>query len=269
MKEQRGYQHGFSSSNHAMFDIAGRRKKAATMAIVLKEFHTTDLSHMRLLDIGASTGVIDAYLADYFGSVIGIDIDIKAIDHAKNNFNSNNLYFHHGDALNLQIQNESVDVVICSQVYEHVPDADKMIKEIYRVLRPGGICYFSASNRLMWNEPHYNLPLLSVIPRNLAHKYVKISGKSERYHELHLSYWGLKKLVSTFEIIDYTVAMIDDPLKYGIDYMLKPDSFKHTLAKLVSNHAIWLVPGYIWLLKKPGYFIHKKISTDDVWKINN
>lgn len=265
MKEERGYQHGFSSSNQAMFDIQGRRKKAVTMIAVLKDFFSCDLRNMHLLDIGASTGVIDAYLAQHFDSVIGIDIDVKAIEHAKNNFRSQNLHFYHGDALNIEVKNESIDVVICSQVYEHVPDAGKMIKEIYRVLRPGGICYFSASNRLMWNEPHYNLPLLSVIPRRLAHQYVKIFRKSDRYHELHLSYWGLKKLVNEFEIIDYTIDMIENPTKYRIDYMLSPGSIKHNLAKLVSKHAIWLVPGYIWLLKKPT--ISYKKNTD-IYKID-
>jgi len=31
---------------------------------------------------------------------------------------------------------------VCNHIYEHVPDADQMMGEIYRVLRQEGFCYF-------------------------------------------------------------------------------------------------------------------------------
>jgi SAM-dependent methyltransferase len=80
------------------------------------------------------------------------------------------------DALHLPFADDSLDVVICSHVYEHVPEPVQMFREIHRVLCMGGVCYFSAGNRLMWNEPHYNLPLLSVLPRPLAHLYIRLAG---------------------------------------------------------------------------------------------
>jgi len=220
---------------------------------------------MRVLDVGASTGIIDAHLSNYFGSITGIDIDTKAIDHAKRSFERNNLFFNDGDALNLQVHDESVDVVICSQVYEHVPNARKMMDEIFRVLRPGGACYFAASNRLMLNEPHYNLPLLSVVPRPIAHWYILLSGKAARYHELHFTYWGLKNLVKNFDVVDYTVEIISKPDKYGTTYMVKPNSIKAWMAQLIAKHAYWLLPGYIWLLRKPGIFVAQPSVAGDVW----
>ncbi len=124
------------------------------------------------------------------------------------NFQRDNLRFQVADALDLPFEDESFDVVICSHVYEHVPDPDRMFDEIFRVLRKDGICYFSAGNRLMWNEPHYNLPLLSVLPRPLAHVYIRLAGKARFYHEKHLSYWGLKSLVRRFAVTDYTQRLV-------------------------------------------------------------
>ena len=265
MTQERGYQHDFSASSSKMHDYEGRQKKAATMVAVLQDYFDCPLHDIRAFDVGASTGIIDAYLANYFGSMIGIDIDTQAVEHANSAFEQSNLFFHVGDALYLQIPDESVDVVICSQVYEHVPDAQLMMREIYRVLRPGGVCYFAASNRFMWNEPHYNLPLLSVIPRPMAHWYIRLAGKADHYHELHFSYWGLKQLVKDFDVVDYTLEMVSHPEKYGVAYMLQPGSLKVRLAQLISKYANWLTPGYIWLLRKPGVFVAQQSVAGDIW----
>lgn len=246
-----------------MHDAEGRQRKAATMVAVFEEYFDVPLIQLRVLDIGASTGIIDNYLADHFGSVIGIDIDDRAIESAKERFEKSNLKFQIGDALHTKAADESVDVVICAQIYEHVPDASGMIDEIFRILCPGGICYFAAGNRFMWNEPHYNLPLLSAIPRRLAHWYVRLSGKASHYHELHFSYWGLKRLVSQFEVVDYTGKVINNPEKYKVDYMLPAGSWKAAIAQNVVKYAYWLVPGYIWLLRKPGTFVPRQGDTFD------
>jgi ubiquinone/menaquinone biosynthesis C-methylase UbiE len=247
----REYQADFSANSQAMFDPEGRQRKAATMVRVLEEDIAAPLNTLNLLNVGGSAGLIDEFLSRHFRDVTSIDIDEKAIAYAASQFQSENLHFTIGDALNMTFPDESFDAVVCSQVYEHVPDAKQMMDEIYRVLTPGGVVYFAAGNRIMFNEPHYNLPLLSVLPRFLAHTYIKLSGKADYYYEKHYTYWGLKRLVRNFQRRDYTAAIINDPKRYHTEYMIKPNSKKHTIAKLLAKYLIFLVPGYIWLLKKP------------------
>jgi SAM-dependent methyltransferase len=175
----------------------------------------------------------------------------KAIAYAKQNFNKGNLLFEEGDAMGMKYDDGMFDVVICSQVYEHVPDAEVLMDEALRVLRPGGVVYFAAGNRIMFNEPHYNLPLLSLLPRPLAHLYVKLSGKGESYYEKHFTYWGLKRLARKFRIVDFTARIIGDPDRYGAAYMVPPGSNKQKIAVFISKYFLWLVPGYIWVLVKP------------------
>ena len=141
-------------------------------------------------------------------------------------------------------------MVISSHIYEHVPDAKIMMKEIHRVLKNGGVCYFAGCNRIMWNEPHYNLPLLSVIPTFLAHIYVKAFRGEDHYYERHLSYWGLRDLVRAFELEDYTRLTVTEQLRFGTEYMLAPGSLKAKIADLITKYAMWLSPGYIWILHK-------------------
>ena len=250
----RGYQHDFSSMHaQSMYDLEGRERKANTMIRVLGHYFGEEMiARMCLLDVGSSTGIIDNHLADAFADVTGIDIDSKAIQYAKNTFANEHLHFYHGDAMSLDFPDSSFDVVICSQIYEHVPDAEQMFDQIHRVLKPGGVCYFAAGNRMSIKEHHHDLPFLSVLPRPLGHLYLRLAGKGKYYYEKHLSYWGLKNLVNRFEIIDYTGAVINDPKNYGTAYMLKPESRQHKLARFIVRRLYWLCPGYIWLLKKPA-----------------
>jgi ubiquinone/menaquinone biosynthesis C-methylase UbiE len=248
---KRGYQYGFSDGSAAMFDTCARRRKARTMVAVIKDYMDRPLQKINLLNIGGSAGIIDNYLSDYFAQVVSIDIDDSAINHAKNTYKKKNLEFKVADALDLPFSNESFDVVVCSQVYEHVPNAKKMFAEIFRVLSRGGVCYFAANNRLMLNEPHYKLPLLSVMPRALAHFYMRLAGKGNYYYEKHLSYWGLKSLVKRFKCIDYTLKIVFEPAKYRTQYMVGTNSLKTKVIKVVLKHFYWASPGYIWLLQKP------------------
>lgn len=235
-----------------MYDRKARERKAKTMVVVLSDFFEPGLRSLSVLDVGSSTGIIANYLSRYFGKVVGIDIDEPAIEFAGDNFEKDNLKFAVGDSMNMDYPENMFDVVICAHVYEHVPDANTLMEEIYRVLKPGGVCYFAAGNRLNVREHHYNLPFLSVIPRPLAHVYIKASGKGTFYYEKHLTYWGLKKLVCNFELIDYTKKVIENPKLFHADYMIKHNTKKARLAKLIVNYAYCLCPSYIWLLRKPG-----------------
>ncbi|MEM7501233.1 MAG: class I SAM-dependent methyltransferase [Pseudomonadota bacterium] len=245
-----GYQYDFSKNSPHVFDRENRERKARTMVAVLRDFLDKAPETLTVLNVGGSAGAIDNYLADHFAHVTGIDIDQAAIEHAQSNFSKENLSFQVADALNMPFPNESFDVVICSHVYEHVADPEQMFEEIKRVLRPDGVCYFAAGNRLMWNEPHYNLPLLSVIPRPLAHLYMRLSGKGDYYHETHLWYWGLKRLTSDFQRHDYTLNLVEKAGDFHTDYMLPPGSLKTRIAAALGRFAYWAFPGYVWLLKK-------------------
>lgn len=246
----REYQYNFSKNSPYVYDSENRERKARTMLAVLDDFLHEPLSKCDILNVGGSAGAIDNLLADHASSVIGVDIDDVAIKHAQKTFVKDNLEFQVADALNLPFDDSSFDVVICSHVYEHVPDPAQMFEEIHRVLRPEGICYFSAGNRLMWNEPHYNLPLLAPLPRPLAHIYIRLAGKADHYHEKHLTYWGLKSLVRNFSRNDYTVRLITEPGKFQTEYMLPAGSIKARIAQTVAGWFYWALPGYIWVLQK-------------------
>lgn len=230
----------------------GRIKKAETILSVLQD-HSCPLDQLRGLNIGSEYGIIDNYLSSYFKDFSGLDVTEDRVKVAIETFVKDNLTFHFADAMDMPFENNSFDVIICTQIYEHVPCAKTLFKEMFRVLKPGGIIYLSASNRLRVMEQHHRLPFLSVIPKWMAHPYMKLMKKGNFYHETHLTIWSLRKLVSPFKVHDYTAKINHDPEKYGVEYILPKDSIKQFVAKILVKWFYPIYPNYIWLLEKPKH----------------
>ena len=251
MPTQSIYQHGYSRIHPgAVFDLESRTRKARTILSVLRHFGPNTGGGLRLLDIGCSSGIIAHFLSDWFGQVVGVDIDEEALRFARIHYHRPNLSFSVQDSLRLACPDESFERVICAHVYEHVPDAERLMAEIHRVLRPGGVCYFAAGNRLAVMEPHYRLPFLSWLPGIGSDTYLRATGRGAVYYERHRTLWGLRKLTRDFSVIDYTMRLIEDPDAFGLGYLLKKASPRQRLAKSLLQHFYWLCPTYIWLLRK-------------------
>ena len=162
MREQpaaeRGYQLEWSKTHPRMLDQEFRTRKARKIVAVLREaLAGRDLSGMRVLDVGASAGIITGELGRVFGEVVGIDIDESGIERGRHNLTGANQELLVGDAMNIAFPDESFDVAVLNHTYEHIPDASRAFDELWRVLRPDGVVYVGAPNRLALVEPHTSL----------------------------------------------------------------------------------------------------------------
>jgi len=97
-----------------------------------------------VLDLGSGGG-IDAFLAakkvGSKGNVIGVDMTEEMVQLAKENaekMKAENVEFRLGEIENLPLEDEMVDVIISNCVINLSPDKDKVFREAFRVLKPGG-----------------------------------------------------------------------------------------------------------------------------------
>jgi ubiquinone/menaquinone biosynthesis C-methylase UbiE len=237
----------FSEIFPAVYSLQDRERKARTILAVLRDFLKKDPSGT-LLDIGSSTGAIAHHLADSFDEVIGVDVDRSALQFAQQNFKKSNLGFGLVDGTYLPFRDGNFDVVTCTHIYEHVTDPESLLREIRRVLKPGGLCYFAAANRLWPLEFHYRLLFLSWLPPAMSNIYLKLSGLGDTYDVKLLTLWSLRSLVKGFSVIDYTPKMVQDPASFDVEYMLAAGSVTQRLAMILVKFAYWLFPTYIWIL---------------------
>ena len=112
----------------------------------------------RVLDVGCGTGeAIARILAAYPDTqVTGIDLEKPHLERAKEKTAAfaGRVQFEHGDALSLHHPDRSFDLVISRHVLQAVPDAAKAVKEMHRVLRPGGRIHTIAEDYgMLWCHP--------------------------------------------------------------------------------------------------------------------
>ncbi len=250
MNKTNKYQNELSTISPILLDIEHKTPKVKKMLAILAEAGAINKSKELAIDIGCSAGYFTFALSPYFEKVIGIDIDKHALEIAKNKSYANNITYTIADSMNLPFHDNSVDLVICNHVYEHVPDSSKLFSEIKRVLKNDGCCYLGAASRLTLIEPHYHLPLLSWLPKIIADKYMQITGKGNEYYENLLTYWGIRRLIKDFEVQDFTMSVIEDPDKYCARDMIPKNGFLSKIPMSMWKAFFHFLPSYLFILRK-------------------
>lgn len=147
------------------------------------------------LDIGCGSGLIASELSRHVHEIHGLDPEPWArwpqlsAEHP-------NLHFHAGSFRDVpdELPPESVDVVICNQVYEHVDSPADLLSQLHKVLKPRGVCYFAGPNLLWPIEPHVFWPFVHWLPRTLAKRLMRVldSHKADELDAFSVSCWRLR-----------------------------------------------------------------------------
>lgn len=158
-----------------------------------------------LLDVGCGTGhLISLLTKNKKNKYIGLDISSNMIDEAKKK-KIKNTKFVVGSAENLPFDNNSFDVVTCSESAHHYLDLSKSIKEAYRVLKDKGYYiiadkdvgnftwYHNFYNRRFKNTGDCNFSNLRKTKRIMKNNGFEITYSGKYYNDTHYIIVGRKK----------------------------------------------------------------------------
>ena len=179
-----------------------------------------------------------------------------------------------GSALQLPFSNHSFDLIIIQDVIEHLTNTAAFYSEVKRILKTNGYIYLSTPNKLsifnILNDPHFGLPVLSLLKRESIKKYFLKQFRIDDYNRTDiaqlLSLNGLINLFKNdFEIKLYTKFSVRELFNgnKGIvwsDFHLKLIAFCK-LIKLdwllieLANDKIGLINNYF---TPTFYFVFKK-----------
>lgn len=171
----------------------------------------------RILDIGCGNGRhTAAAMALPVSLATGIDTNIRDLQSAEDRLvvhreldtiTGKSWAFACADALRIPFRDEAFDVVICSEVLEHIPDHEGAVEEALRVLRPGGILVVSVPRhwpeKICWlisrdytntEGGHIRIYQTKELVALLTSNRLRVTGRHYA-HSLHSPYWWLKCLV--------------------------------------------------------------------------
>merc|ERR1712232_1534409 len=196
-----------------------------------------DMKGATVLDLGCGAGR-DVYIASQLvgkhGKVIGVDMTQEQLDVAKSTqsyhedkFGYNNVTFYQSLIENiddiLELQDNSIDVIISNCVFNLCPNKQKVFKSCYRLLKKGGEVYFSdvycnrripeslrkdevlwgecLSGALYWNDFHNLVKNVGFTDPRLV-KDSTISIQNKDIHELinHKGYQSLEFTSATYRL---------------------------------------------------------------------
>ncbi|MBT3310924.1 MAG: metalloregulator ArsR/SmtB family transcription factor [Desulfobacterales bacterium] len=93
------------------------------------------------VDLGCGTGELLSYIRECSTRVVGVDSSAKMLDITKKRFRNDidSIDLRLGEIEHLPLGNEEADCVVISMVLHHLSEPDMAIKEVHRILKPGGI----------------------------------------------------------------------------------------------------------------------------------
>lgn len=122
---------------------------------------------LQVLEIGCGLGTDGAQFAKAGADYTGVDLTEAAVELARTRFELFGLegQFRTADAENLDFADASFDLVYSHGVLHHTPDAERAVREIHRVLRPGGRAVV-----MLYHRDSYNYRVnIQVLRRAGAH----------------------------------------------------------------------------------------------------
>jgi SAM-dependent methyltransferase len=219
--------------SHASADQRSREGKARRIETILTG-EIGSLASKDVLDIGTGAGFIASHFSRLARSLTSLDIVDERVVY---DFN-----FRPVSSERLPYSPETFDVVLSNHVIEHVERQLEHLHEIRRVLRPTGVCYLATPNQFSLLEPHYNLPLLSWLPKSLRSGYVGCTHRGVRYDVQPLSFGRLSSLAGQAGL-----SIEDLSCEVAIDVIYQRLGFR---LSSIMKHLRPLYPSFVVLLRR-------------------
>jgi SAM-dependent methyltransferase len=190
----------------------------------------------RLLEVGCGMGTDLLQFARGGAKVTGVDLTPRSIDISRKHLK---LYGQSGDfaitdAESLPFADESFDVVYSNGVLHHTPDTVGAVREVHRVLKPGGLARVMLYHRNSWNYwfeiiLHRGMLRAQLLrgqtPEDIMSRYVEVNEGEGRPLVKVFSRREARKLFSMFREV-----------KIDVEQLMR-DEF-HFLAPLVSEKLL-------------------------------
>jgi len=189
----------------------------------LSEIKKYNIKNKTILLLGNGESEKELYFLNFGSRIIYSDLSMNSVKNVKNHYDFKEyiekITFHAIDAVNLPFKTNSIDMVYGYAFIHHIDNLDRFFNEVYRVLKPKGLCLFLDN----------------------AHSPM-----------LHILKWKLLPFITNFIQKNYETSPEDEKasLKGGFDQ----DELRNIMVKYKFQDIIFLRFGlFYWIFKRlPG-----------------
>lgn len=208
---------------------------------------TKPLGECVVLDMGCGIGGLSIPASFRVKEILGIDVNESYISTCKEKAKErgiDNARFKVMSLFDLD-EERAYDVVLCSDVLEHVEDQEGVLRRVVTSLKEGGVFYLTTNNKYWPMEGHYGMLFLSYQSREKALK--RVRKKNWKFYNIYpLSYRNLRELLSKH------------PIEYEFKAPRNPSRLMYKIgAKFVQMSSVF------WNFSNAFQVIGKKVSWHD------
>lgn len=207
--------------------------------------HLNALPGGRLVDVGCGLGFLLSALDDTKWERHGVELSAYAAEHA-----SRWAAVHVGDLEGASYEDDFFDAVVMSHVIEHVPDPFSLVKEIWRVMKPGGtliLCtpdfdsgaarHFGEQYRLFHDKSH-----ITLFSSESMHRFLRDHGfliDHVDYPFFETRYFTKENLLRLFDTSKISPPFYGNFMSFYCRKPLHPEPFRELseLAGFLTNNA--------------------------------
>jgi len=175
----------------------------------------------KVLDVGCGLGIYTSNPLSYLPvSITAIDVDPKTVDYANDRNQNSNLEFVVALGETFETD-DKYDLIICSHILEHIEEPIKLLKNMGKLIKEGGLLYVAIPNGFGWFEMQNFLPRMLwrlSWGRKLIEKMIGGNYKDSLNREdWHINFFTVKRIKRILENSGWqVVGQINDEFLGGI-----------------------------------------------------
>lgn len=241
-----GREHEFGTRE--FFDAVERHRYREYAPWMPRVMGFDQFAGQRLLEVGCGMGTDLLQFARGGARVTGVDLTPRSIEISRHHLKlyGQNGEFALSDAENLPFADESFDAVYSNGVLHHTPDTAGAVRELHRVLKPGGLARVMLYHRNSWNYwfeiiLHRGLLrgqlLRGQSAEEIMSSYIEVSERAARPLVKVYSRKQARKLFSMFRDVKIEVEQLARG-EFPFVGRLFPDRFLRRLARTIGWNVI-------------------------------